>query len=170
MKKIFYVLIIFFTSINFLYAETLLKDCKNIKTDGSFEEIETSDGARNQYLINFDTTSIVHTFVSSKSWFETRKLMDEIAIEEGNFDFPSAVRSWNIKYDIVFNDSKQVSAKTKVGIQQIAENIYSEIFVDLDKKIVMQNYVGVNETGKKVVDVMRKAQKHWGLTSSYQCE
>ena len=96
--------------------------------------------------------------------------MEKIAIEEGNFDFPSAVRSWNIKYDIVFNDSKQVSAKTKVGIQHIAENIYSEIFVDLDKKIVMQNYVGVNETGKKVVDVMRKAQKHWGLTSSYQCE
>jgi len=162
MKKLFsMILVLVLMWSNVGLADILLENCRYIFKDGGSKKLDTEDGARNQYYINFKERHVLHTRVESASSFKQKQVMAN-AMKKAGVPFPKVERSWNISYAIIFADEKQISAKSKVGLpgdDEVLLGTFQELFINLNKKTIERSYTAVTEFGEEVLEIQQRMRK-----------
>lgn len=146
MKKILFLLVLFFLTPNLSFGDILLNQCGEVQKDNSVEKL--SDDQRHEYYISFNEGKVYYTYITSRATSDfLNEKRDEIGLK-------SQSRTTNEVYVITFVDEKILTAELN-ETDETGTSLLKELEIDFETNRVSKFVYGINERGKKVAKYMR---------------
>ena len=146
MKKILFLLVLFFLTPNLSFGDILLNQCGKVQKDNSVKKL--SDDHRHEYYISFNDGKVYLTYITSRATSDfLNEQRDEIGLK-------SQSRTTNEVYVITFVDEKILTAELN-ETDETGTSLLKELEIDFETNRVSKFVYGTNERGKKVAKYMR---------------
>ena len=138
MKKILFLLVLFFLTPNLSFGDILLNQCGNVLENGSVDKIEKDH--RSEYYINFEDGKVYYTYLTSR---KTNDFLNEV---REDFGTKPDSRTMNEVYFITFVDEKILTAEFS-KTDEYGSSLKKEIEIDFKTNRVSKYFYGLNDIG-----------------------